>query len=1170
MAQALSGGLSPQDAELYERDMKDDLILLEEAQLTHGGLSKELSARYKRDEMYTAIGEVLIAVNPYRVLERGGKSIYGEDVALHYQEAILHLQKPHIFGVGAAAYNALVKDGEDQCVLVTGESGAGKTEAAKQLMNFVTVAAKRSRRRRRAAPPLPRRRGARARRPPPPPAGEDAASVAKKVAAAVAKVPDLETAVDEGVLSDAFLEKLFEKVAVMKKGVRGLDAPAFGTYIACCEHEIAEATKRSGFVATLAEQHATMWDVYGDRDDGGDAPRRRGSSVVAGLGAAVRGSRAASLVGFENPLLKHSAADVKDKLLMSNPVLEALGNAKTVRNDNSSRFGKYMELQFDFRGAVAGGKISNYLLEKSRVAAQADGERNFHIVHQLLAGASKAERATYRLLEGGPAAYACVMREARTASGVDDAAAFDELKTSVDGVGVAFNDAAQFFKVLGAVLAKMGSRASTFAVPLDGAAASDNRHTLAKELYRRLFDWVVRHLNGTINYVGDHKTLGILDIYGFEILATNDLEQFFINYTNEMLQQFFIELTIKEEQAEYDKEGIPWEHIEYFDNAPVVALVEAKQGSVLALLDEQCAYKEGSPDRLVSNLERSCGPHAHFVPKEQLRAGKTVKHYAGDVAYDCRNFIDKNRDTLYQDLVDVVLEAGNGVAKTLFLDRRATPGDKGQRAPPTISKQYKTQIHGLLDALGLCRPHYVRAVKPNEVKKPRVVDDARVEHQVQYLGLLENVRVRRAGYCFRDTFENFHRRYLLVAEATWNRRGVDLSPADRCRAILAGGKPATIAHFDLGLPAFAYQENVDFRVGATKVFVKDPTCLFALETARTQALPAVVAWVQKEVRRKRQRTIFLATVAKVTTLQTRARTYNAVALRRRAIRAAVLATAAARRAIARKNFDQTFRDFGKPRIRWCVRAQTIVRRARRRPTLSPLFRKFGAYQKALKTSDAEFAEVCGKLGAAPYYEIEKFSHNHLNPVGEAIKCKTVHLRYADGTLSWTDGGVFSKQGFKVGAVVGITGQDRAALLDDAKQLAYHNGAFVSKEKLAFSASSPKSVAKNDAFGFSFREGCTLGVDYDSGKKDKDGALVPSCLALQCATRLERVRLARSLKKICDDAGVAGVGGDVASLRKRRGLWGQPREPKGPASAWKRKAPGAGAPWPKSKAALDRK
>ncbi|KAH8091152.1 hypothetical protein JL720_6037 [Aureococcus anophagefferens] len=1176
MAQALSGGLSPQDAELYERDMKDDLILLEEAQLTHGGLSKELSARYKRDEMYTAIGEVLIAVNPYRVLERGGKSIYGEDVALHYQEAILHLQKPHIFGVGAAAYNALVRDGEDQCVLVTGESGAGKTEAAKQLMNFVTVAAKgrgEGGEAGRRAAAAARRRGARGRRPAAAARrrgrrvrgkarkkDDEADAMAEAFADmadgaatlgldAVRRVPDLETAVDEGVLSDAFLEKLFEKVAVMKKGVRGLDAPAFGTYIACCEHEIAEATKRSGFVATLAEQHATMWDVYGDRDDGDGAPRRRGSSVVAGLGAAVRGSRAASLVGFENPLLKHSAADVKDKLLMSNPVLEALGNAKTVRNDNSSRFGKYMELQFDFRGAVAGGKISNYLLEKSRVAAQADGERNFHIVHQLLAGASKAERATYRLLEGGPAAYACVMREARTASGVDDAAAFDELKTSVDGVGVAFNDAAQFFKVLGAVvnlgnvafedrgadapagiaaddaglaaaaalldvdgallataltshkLAKMGSRASTFAVPLDGAAASDNRHTLAKELYRRLFDWVVRHLNGTINYVGDHKTLGILDIYGFEILATNDLEQFFINYTNEMLQQFFIELTIKEEQAEYDKEGIP------------------------------------------------LGAH------RRLRAGKTVfgvKHYAGDVAYDCRNFIDKNRDTLYQDLVDVVLEAGNGVAKTLFLDRRATPGDKGQRAPPTISKQYKTQIHGLLDALGLCRPHYVRAVKPNEVKKPRVVDDARVEHQVQYLGLLENVRARRAGYCFRDTFENFHRRYLLVAEATWNRRGVDLSPADRCRAILAGGKPATIAHFDLGLPAFAYQENVDFRVGATKVFVKDPTCLFALETARTQALPAVVAWVQKET--VVRRALAVARLFRYATLKT------TVAKEFRARGGATYAASLRPRVVALEKHVRRL---------LAVRAY-VEKRTALVAKIQPLFRKFGAYQKALRTSDAEFAEVCGKLGAAPYYEIEKFSHNHLNPVGEAIKCKTVHLRYADGALSWTDGGVFSKQGFKVGAVVGITGQDRAALLDDAKQLAYHNGAFVSKEKLAFSASSPKSVAKNDAFGFSFREGCTLGVDYDSGKKDKDGALVPSCLALQCATRLERVRLARSLKKICDDAGVAGVGGDVASLRKRRGLWGQPREPKGPASAWKRKAPGAGAPWPKSKAALDRK
>ncbi|KAK7254731.1 microtubule motor protein [Aureococcus anophagefferens] len=793
MAQALSGGLSPQDAELYERDMKDDLILLEEAQLTHGGLSKELSARYKRDEMYTAIGEVLIAVNPYRALERGGKSIYGEDVALHYQEAILHLQK-HIFGAGAAAYNALVRDGEDQCVLVTGESGAGKTEAAKQL-ELRDGSGQKGRgeggeagaRRRRRPPPAPAADARRRRPPARTPRGkarkkdDEADAMAEAFADmadgaatlgldAVRRVPDLETAVGRGRAERRVPRETFEKVAVMKKGVRGLDAPAFGTYIACCEHEIAEATKRSGFVATLrGAARATMWDVYGDRDDGDGAPRRRGSSVVAGLGAAVRGSRAASLVGFENPLLKHSAATSRTSSSPSNPVLEALGNAKTVRNDNSSRFGKYMELQFDFRAPPSAPPTGSPRGRAGGLRARARGAD----------GVGRRRRA-----------------------------AFDELKTSVDGVGVAFNDAAQFFKVLGAVvnlgnvafesdrwrwtplrwhrpgrrglaaaaalldvdgallataltshkLAKMGSRASTFAVPLDGAAASDNRHTLAKELYRRLFDWVVRHLNGTINYVGDHKTLGILDIYGFEILATNDLEQFFINYTNEMLQQFFIELTIKEEQAEYDKEGIP---------------------------------------------------------------GST----------------------------------------------------SSQRAPPTISKQYKAQIHGLLDALGLCRPHYVRAVKPNEVKKPRVVDDARVEHQVQYLGLLENVRACR-GYCFRDTFENFHRRYLLVAEATWNRRGVDLSPADRCRAILAGGKPATIAHFDLGLPALAYQENADFRVGAP-------------------------------------------------------------------------------------------------------------------------------------------------------------SHNHLNPVGEAIKCKTVHLRYADGALSWTDGGVFSKQGFKVGAVAGITGQDRAGASDDA-------------------------------------------------------------------------------------------------------------------------------------------
>ncbi|KAH8066719.1 hypothetical protein JL720_12714 [Aureococcus anophagefferens] len=698
-------------------------------------------------------------------------------------------------------------------------------------------------------------------------------------------------------------------------------------------------------------------------------------------------------------------------------------------------------------------------------------------------------------------------------------AAFDELKTSVDGVGVAFNDAAQFFKVLGAVVnlgnvafedrgatrrghrrgrrGPRGGRASTSTAPcwrrrsrptssrrwargrrpspcLDGAAASDNRHTLAKELYRRLFDWVVRHLNGTINYVGDHANLGILDIYGFEILATNDLEQFFINYTNEMLQQFFIELTIKEEQAEYDKEGILGAHRVLRQRARRRAR-RGEAGPCSRSSTSSAPGRVAGPPRVEPGAVLC--PHAHFVPKERLRAGKTVfgvKHYAGDVAYDCRNFIDKNRDTLYQDLVDVVLEAGNGVAKTLFLDRRATPGDKGQRAPPTIEAVQDADPRVARRAGTL--PAALRPV-------PRA---------------LENVR-DAAGYCFRDTFENFHRRYLLVAEATWNRRGVDLSPADRCRAILAGGKPATIAHFDLGLPR-SRTKKTRLRAGATKVFVKDPTCLFALETARTQALPAVVAWVQKEVRRKRQRTIFGD--RREGHDPSDAATYNAVALRRRAIRAAVLATAAARRAIARKNFDQTFRDFGKPLIRW---------RARRdgRPARSPSPGSFEGAQDERR----RVRRVCGK-GAAPYYEIEKFSHNHLNPVGEAIKCKTVHLRYADGALSWTDGGVFSKQGFKVGAVAGITGQDRAAPRR-RRQLAYHNGAFVSKEKLAFSASSPKSVAKNDAFGFSFREGCTLGVDYDSGKKDKDGAL-------------------------------------------------------GPASAWKRKAPGAGAPWPKSKAALDRK
>ena len=492
---APSAKLSPGEEKDFQRDTTkiSDLVLLDE--ISSKGITSELSARYRRGEMYTCIGPVLIAVNPYKLLEKQG-SIYRDGVARFYYDKTPLEVTPHVYSVAAEALKGMRSKRQNQCVLVSGESGAGKTETAKQLMQFV--------------------------------------------------------------------------------------------------------------------------------------------AIISGGGATLEAT--------------------KQQLLDSNPVLEAFGNAQTVRNDNSSRFGKYMELSFDFKGDVEGGTVSNYLLEKSRIVGHGAGERGFHVFHMLTLGADAKLREALSGL-GEPPAYAFLMNEDKRVPKVDDAKEFELWKAATTsvlaGIGYDAEDEREVLSLVAFVLAlgelefedhgddraatakdpskleraaklagltggalgaaltsrtlsKRGGRSSVQMSTLDAAEAHLTTLTLAKETYKRLFDWVVRQINQAILPAHAATSIGILDIFGFEIFDTNGFEQFCINYVNEKLQQYFIELTLKAEQEEYAAEGVPWQDIEYFDNKVVCDLIEAKKPTlgVLALLDEAGAFKGADTAKLMTKFDQ--------------------------------------------------------------------------------------------------------------------------------------------------------------------------------------------------------------------------------------------------------------------------------------------------------------------------------------------------------------------------------------------------------------------------------------------------------------------------------------------------------------------------------------------------------------------------------------
>ncbi|KAM4698418.1 unconventional myosin-Ib isoform 3-T3 [Rhinophrynus dorsalis] len=707
-----------------------DMVLLEP--LNEETFINNLKKRFDHSEIYTYIGSVVISINPYRPLP-----IYTPDKVEEYRNRNFYELSPHIYALSDEAYRSLRDQDKDQCILITGESGAGKTEASKLVMSYV--------------------------------------------------------------------------------------------------------------------------------------------AAVCGKGAEVN--------------------QVKEQLLQSNPVLEAFGNAKTVRNDNSSRFGKYMDIEFDFKGDPLGGVISNYLLEKSRVVKQPRGERNFHIFYQMLSGASEDILDKLKLVRDF-SKYNYLSLDSSKVNGIDDASNFRTVRNAMQIVGFLDHETQSVLEVVAAVL-KLGNiefkpesrvngldeskikdknelkeiceltgidqavleRAFNFrtveakqekvSTTLNVAQAYYARDALAKNMYSRLFSWLVNRINESIKAQSKvrKKVMGVLDIYGFEIFEENSFEQFIINYCNEKLQQIFIELTLKEEQEEYIREGIEWTHIDYFNNAIICDLIENNQNGILAMLDEEC-LRPGTvtDDTFLEKLNQICATHQHFesrmskcsrflndtsLPHSCFR----IQHYAGKVMYQVEGFVDKNNDLLYRDLSQAMWKANHLLIKDMFPE--GNPAKINLKRPPTAGSQFKASVSTLMKNLQTKNPNYIRCIKPNDKKASHIFNDALVRHQVSYLGLLENVRVRRAGYAFRQPYEPCLERYKMLCKQTW----------PHWKGIARDGIEVLLN--DLEIP----QEEVSF--GRSKIFIRNPRTLFKLEELRKERLEDLATLIQKIYKGWKCRTHFL-------------------------------------------------------------------------------------------------------------------------------------------------------------------------------------------------------------------------------------------------------------------------------------------------------------------------
>ncbi|KAF5304697.1 hypothetical protein FQA39_LY09474 [Lamprigera yunnana] len=519
---------------------------------------------------------------------------------------------------------------------------------------------------------------------------------------------------------------------------------------------------------------------------------------------------------------------IEKKVLASSPIMEAIGNAKTTRNDNSSRFGKFIELQFNKQYNIIGASMRTYLLEKSRVVFQAPEERNYHILYQLCA--ARDELPHLQLREHSNFYYLS-QGKSPNIDGVSDFNCFKETLSAFHVLGFSKSDQNNMFLILAALLhlgnirfaesiisveneqdqegsgiqdtdeslkimsellqidqdqiklwlctKKIVSMRETILKPMSVEQASISRDALAKHIYAELFNYIVAVINKTLETDAiKHKFIGVLDIYGFETFEVNSFEQFCINYANEKLQQQFNLHVFKLEQEEYLKEEIEWKMIDFSDNQPCIDLIEAKLG-VLSLLDEECKMPKGSDGSWTEKLYSKCIRYNHFEKARFGTSAFVINHFADKVQYESSGFLEKNRDTVLEEQVTVIKYSKNDFIRTLFCkdsNHLSVPGTKLKvvSAKPlsetqkshkkSVGSQFRDSLNLLMSTLNATTPHYVRCIKPNDSKTPFEYNPQRAVQQLRACGVLETIRISAAGFPSRWAYIDFFYRYRALCK----------------------------------------------------------------------------------------------------------------------------------------------------------------------------------------------------------------------------------------------------------------------------------------------------------------------------------------------------------------------------------------------------------------------
>lgn len=633
--------------------------------------------------------------------------------------------------------------------------------------------------------------------------------------------------------------------------------------------------------------------------------------------------------------------DVIDKVLKSNPLLESFGNAKTKRNDNSSRFGKFAQLQFDSFGSLVGARCETYLLEKSRVVGQATGERNYHIFYQVFRLSEPRKEVLH--LPGSAENYRYVRAGADAElTGINDDECLSDTLEAMDTIGISSDEQSAIFEIVAAILnlgeaefAPVGSDeksqvtneeiiqnvsnllqvdinalrstllersitagTESYTIPLNSEQASDLRDALAKGMYTQLFDWMVHRINKAICSNKNVKShIGLLDIFGFESFETNSFEQLCINYANEKLQQKFNSDVFKVVQQEYIEEDIPLTLVTFEDNQPILDLIEGRMG-IVSLLNEEVLRPQASDSTFVSKVLDAFSDHPNIEKSKFNQLQFMIRHYAGDVTYNGTGFLDKNKDTLPTDMVSLLSASANSEIASIFTPlqpvERKSASTKGARRQQgflvgnTIAGAFRKQLTELMDTISKTTSQYVRCIKPNSNKSPCEFNRKMIVEQLRCAGVIAAIRISRAAFPNRLLLSEFQQRFGIICPSHLR----DATPEEMAEALLREllkDEPITSL------------KNSKFAVGNTKVYFSSGL-LQQLEERRNDLLKAHAIRIQRSIRGYVSRKRFLRLKEAVVQIQALCRGHSCLKRFQRFRRAALYAQALARGRRDRKKF----------------------------------------------------------------------------------------------------------------------------------------------------------------------------------------------------------------------------------------------------------------------------